>query len=71
MIANLDVDLLKTFIAIADTGGFTRAADEVNKTQGAVSMQMRRLEEILGRPVFHREGRHNKPRLCAADCAAE
>jgi DNA-binding transcriptional LysR family regulator len=60
MIANLDVDLLKTFIAIADTGGFTRAADEVNKTQGAVSMQMRRLEEILGRPVFHREGRHNK-----------
>ena len=60
MIPNLDVDLLKTFIAIAETGGFTRAADEVNKTQGAVSMQMRRLEDILGRPVFHRAGRQNK-----------
>jgi DNA-binding transcriptional LysR family regulator len=60
MIPNLDVDLLKTFIAIAETGGFTRAADEVNKTQGAVSMQMRRLEDILGRPVFHRAGRQNR-----------
>jgi DNA-binding transcriptional LysR family regulator len=60
MIPNLDVDLLKTFIAIAETGGFTRAADEVNKTQGAVSMQMRRLEDILGRPVFQREGRQNR-----------
>jgi DNA-binding transcriptional LysR family regulator len=60
MIPNLDVDLLKTFIAIAETGGFTRAADEVNKTQGAVSMQMRRLEDILGRQVFHREGRQNR-----------
>ncbi|HKG72957.1 MAG TPA: LysR substrate-binding domain-containing protein [Aestuariivirgaceae bacterium] len=60
MIPNLDVDLLKTFIAIAETGGFTRAAEEVNKTQGAVSMQMRRLEDILGRPVFHRAGRQNR-----------
>jgi DNA-binding transcriptional LysR family regulator len=60
MIPNLDIDLLKTFIAIAETGGFTRAADEVHKTQGAVSMQMKRLEEILGRPVFLREGRQNK-----------
>jgi DNA-binding transcriptional LysR family regulator len=60
MIPNLDIDLLKTFIAIAETGGFTRAADEVHKTQGAVSMQMKRLEDILGRPVFVREGRQNK-----------
>jgi DNA-binding transcriptional LysR family regulator len=60
MIPNLDVDLLKTFIAIAETGGFTRAADEVNKTQGAVSMQMRRLEDILGRPVFQRAGRQSR-----------
>jgi DNA-binding transcriptional LysR family regulator len=60
MIPNLDIDLLKTFIAIAETGGFTRAADEVHKTQGAVSMQMKRLEDILGRPVFLREGRQNK-----------
>lgn len=57
MIPNLDVDLLKTFLAIADTGSFTRAAEEVHKTQSAVSMQMKRLEELLGRPLFARDGR--------------
>jgi DNA-binding transcriptional LysR family regulator len=57
---NLDVDLLKTFIAIAETGSFTRAAEEVHKTQGAVSMQMKRLEEILERALFVREGRQSK-----------
>jgi DNA-binding transcriptional LysR family regulator len=60
MIPNLDIDLLKTFIAIAETGGFTRAAGEVNKTQGAVSMQMKRLEELLGRQLFIRDGRQSR-----------
>ena len=57
MIPNLDVDHLKTFLAIAETGNFTKAADEVNKTQSAVSMQMKRLEEMLGRPLFVKDGR--------------
>ncbi|MFO1123788.1 MAG: LysR substrate-binding domain-containing protein [Hyphomicrobiales bacterium] len=57
MIPNLDLDLMKTFLAIADTGSFTRAAEEVHKTQSAVSMQMKRLEELLGRPLFARDGR--------------
>ena len=60
MIPNLDVDLLKTFLAISDTGNFTRAAEEVNKTQSAVSMQMKRLEELLGRPLFTRDGRTSR-----------
>ncbi len=60
MYPNLDVDLLKTFIAIAETGSFTRAAEEVHKTQGAVSMQMKRLEDILGRALFVREGRQSR-----------
>src|SRR3954451_24607552 len=60
MIPNLDVDLLKTFLAIADTGNFTRAAEEVNKTQSAVSMQMKRLEELIGRPLFARDGRGSR-----------
>ncbi len=60
MIPNLDVDLLKTFLAIADTGNFTRAADEVHKTQSAVSMQMKRLEELIGRPLFVRDGRQSR-----------
>ncbi len=57
MIPNLDVDQLKTFLAIAESGNFTRAAGDVNKTQSAVSMQMKRLEEVLGRPLFARDGR--------------
>ncbi len=60
MIPTLDIDQLKTFLAIADTGNFTRAADEVNKTQSAVSMQMKRLEEALGRPIFARDGRGSR-----------
>ncbi len=60
MIPNLDIDLLKTFLAIADTGGFTRAAEEVHKTQSAVSMQMKRLEDVLGRPLFARDGRASR-----------
>jgi len=60
MSALLDVDQLKTFVAIADTGSFTRAADIVHKTQSAVSMQMKRLEERLGKPIFLRDGRQSK-----------
>ncbi|MBB5752163.1 LysR substrate-binding domain-containing protein [Prosthecomicrobium pneumaticum] len=56
----LDLDQLRTFVAIADTGSFTRAADTVHKTQSAVSMQMRRLEERIGKPIFGRDGRSAK-----------
>lgn len=56
----LDVDHLRTFLAIAETGSFTRAADLVHKTQSAVSMQMKRLEERIGCPVFARDGRASK-----------
>ena len=47
-------------MAIAETGSFTRAADVVYKTQSAVSMQMRRLEERIGKPIFARDGRASK-----------
>ncbi|MEI2386337.1 LysR substrate-binding domain-containing protein [Breoghania sp. JC706] len=53
----LDLDQLRTFLAIAEAGSFTQAAAIVNKTQSAVSMQMRRLEERIGRPIFARDGR--------------
>ena len=56
----LDVDQLRAFIAIAETGSFTKAAEVVNKTQSAVSMQMKRLEERLDRPIFARDGRASK-----------
>ncbi|MEM6460455.1 MAG: LysR substrate-binding domain-containing protein [Pseudomonadota bacterium] len=60
MAAPLDIDQLRTFIAIVDVGSFTRAADEVNKTQSAVSMQMRRLEDQIGKPLFEKDGRVNR-----------
>lgn len=53
----LDTDQLRSFLAIVDTGSFTRAAERVHKTQSAVSMQMRRLEEQLGRALFEKNGR--------------
>ena len=60
MAATLDLDQLRTFVAIAETGSFTRAADAVFKTQSAVSMQMRRLEERIGKPIFVRDGRASR-----------
>ncbi|EIK53856.1 LysR family transcriptional regulator [Stutzerimonas stutzeri TS44] len=54
----IDTELLRSFVAIADHGGFTRAAEAVNRTQSAISMQMKRLEEdVLQRPLFERSGR--------------
>jgi molybdenum-dependent DNA-binding transcriptional regulator ModE len=60
MSALIDVDQLRTLIAIVETGSFTKAADVVHKTQSAVSMQMKRLEERLERPIFARDGRASK-----------
>lgn len=60
MNAPLDLDQLQTFIAIADSGSFTRAAGEVHRTQSAVSMQMRRLEERIGKALFEKDGRLNR-----------
>ena len=57
MNAQLDSDLLRTFVAIAETGNFTRAAQQVSRTQSAVSMQMKRLEEIVGDALFERGSR--------------
>ena len=54
----IDTELLRTFVAIADHGGFTRAGEMVNRTQSAVSMQMKRLEEdVVQRALFQRDGR--------------
>jgi DNA-binding transcriptional LysR family regulator len=57
MTAPLDLDQLQTFCAIADCGSFTEAARRLNKTQSAVSMQIKRLEERLGQSLLTRDGR--------------
>jgi DNA-binding transcriptional LysR family regulator len=53
----LDTDQLRSFLAIVDTGSFTRASERVHKTQSAVSMHIKRLEERLGRALFDKQGR--------------
>jgi len=53
----LELDILRTFVAIADTGSFTAAASIVFRTPSAVSMQIKKLEDMLGRPVFARDAR--------------
>ena len=53
----LEMDLLRTFIAIAETGNFTSAAEVVFRTPSAVSMQIKKLEEVLGSPLFLRDAR--------------
>ncbi|MFK7870715.1 MAG: LysR family transcriptional regulator [Roseobacter sp.] len=54
---NLDVTTLRSFVAVADAGGVTRAAGYLHLTQSAVSMQLKRLEELLGVKLFDRSGR--------------
>jgi DNA-binding transcriptional LysR family regulator len=53
----LDLDVLRTFVAISETGSFTLAANAVFRTPSAVSMQIKKLEEILGVSVFSRDAR--------------
>ncbi len=54
MARNLDLTALRAFVVTADTGGVTRAASLLNLTQSAVSMQIKRLEDSLGRAFFFR-----------------
>lgn len=53
----LDLEVLRTFVAIAETGSFSAAANAVFRTPSAVSMQIKKLEDILGRSVFSRDAR--------------
>jgi DNA-binding transcriptional LysR family regulator len=57
----LDIDLLRSFVSVVDTGGFTRAGERVHRTQSTVSQQIRRLEDTLGYPLLHRNGKQATP----------
>lgn len=58
---NLDLTALRSLVAVADAGGVTRAAGFLNLTQSAVSMQLKRLEEMLGVALLDRSGRGVAP----------
>jgi DNA-binding transcriptional LysR family regulator len=58
---NLDLTALRSFVTVLETGGVTRAAQQLHLTQSAVSMQLKRLEESLGQPLLDRAGRGVAP----------
>jgi DNA-binding transcriptional LysR family regulator len=57
----LDPRLLRSFVAIADTGHFTRAAERLGMTQSTISQQLGRLEELSGHPLIDRAARPVRP----------
>jgi DNA-binding transcriptional LysR family regulator len=54
---NLDLDILRTLVTAHDVGGFAQAADRLGRTPSAISLQMKRLQEELGTPLFRKHGR--------------
>src|SRR6201996_6665967 len=67
-----DVDLLRTFVAVVETGSFTKAATQVHRSQAAVSMQIKRLESMLGTTLFARTTRNlslTRPGNTLLECA--
>ncbi len=63
----LDLNLLRSFVAVVECRGVLHAAQRVGRSQSAVSMQIQRLEEIVGRPLFRRDGRTLRPNPAGED----
>jgi len=57
----LDLELLRSFVSVVDSGGFTRAGERVHRTQSTVSQQIKRLEEDVGQVLLHRDGKDVRP----------
>ena len=53
----LDIETLRTLVVAHDCGGFGEAASRLNRTPSAVSLQMKRLQEAIGTPLFRKDGR--------------
>jgi DNA-binding transcriptional LysR family regulator len=54
---NFDTQLLRSLVTIIDTGSFVAASEKLNMTQPAMSQQMRKLEDLIGQPLFRKNGR--------------
>lgn len=63
----LDLSLVRSFVAVIDCGSIQLAAVRVGRSQSAVSMQIKRLEDAVGRPLFRREGRNLRPNPTGED----
>ncbi len=53
---NLPIDCLRSFVTIADVHGFTQAGQLLGRTQPAISLQIKKLEDLVGSPLFVRGG---------------
>ncbi|NND74247.1 MAG: LysR family transcriptional regulator [Ilumatobacter sp.] len=58
---HLDVESLRTYVAVLEWGSMTRAAEHVGLTQSAVSWKIKRLEQRVGRPLLIRDGHTLRP----------
>src|ERR1700736_1877897 len=56
-----DLELLRSFVSVVDSGGFTRAGERVHRTQSTVSQQIKRLEDDVGQPLLNRNGKDVTP----------
>src|ERR1700738_2775581 len=59
--AMLDLELLRSFVSVVDSGGFTRAGERVHRTQSTVSQQIKRLQDDVGQPLLTRNGKDVTP----------
>ena len=66
MVVNLPTELLRSFTAIVDAGSMLRATERVFVTQSALSLQMKRLEDLVQTSLFQREGRRPASDTCGA-----
>jgi DNA-binding transcriptional LysR family regulator len=57
----LDLELLRSFVSVVDSGGFTRAGERVHRTQSTVSQQIKRLEDDIGQQLLNRNGKDVTP----------
>lgn len=57
-LTNLDLDLVRAFLVVCEQRSFTRAGERLGRSQSAISLQVRRLEEQLGQPLLSRDPRH-------------
>ncbi|HEU4660824.1 MAG TPA: LysR substrate-binding domain-containing protein [Pseudolabrys sp.] len=58
MVRNLDIDLLRSFVVIVELKSFTRAATTIGRSQSAISMQIKALEDAVGQPLLDRSPQH-------------
>ncbi len=53
----IPIDILRAFVAVVEARGFTRAAEELGRTQPTISLQVKRLEELVDAPLFKKATR--------------